>query len=105
MSKKWNQGRIEQNPFPMQRCRAEHRVEIRAAVERVFERACLGTSPGWLSDETMAISYPDDTREERYATCAETESGAARKPRPRSNTNVVILFIMYLLLFSEETVV
>ena len=76
-SRKWNQGNLDQNPFPTQRERAASRLRIDAPVGHLFERACLAGPPAWLATESLGLVCTESGHDEANALWWDDETGPA----------------------------
>lgn len=81
-NKKWNQGKLDENSFAMQRERASHQVPIDTPVARLFALACQAGQPGWLPAGSVRLLGSDSGKDEIDAVWSDSETGAALLQQP-----------------------
>ena len=85
-NKRWNQGDLDLNSFPMQRERATHQVRIDMPVERLFALACLTGQPGWLAAGSVCLIYSEGGKDEVRAIWSDSDTGVALLQRSEQPT-------------------
>lgn len=84
--KQWNQGKLELNPFAMERRRAVHRMRLDAPADQLFQAACLTGQPGWLSAGSVRLTCSESGRDEPKAIWSESGTGEALFLQPGLRT-------------------